>query len=91
MARKLFAYSWRTGRVDFGPTVPEGALEIARDYESRLRKNVTPACRLAYDNETLLVPGVPEADSDDEALDAILKFRDWIRQRSLKFAERRAA
>ena len=30
--------------------------------------------RLAYDNETLLVPAVPEAKTDDEDLDAVVTF-----------------
>ena len=35
---------------------------------------VSAAVRLAHDNETLLVPGGPEAKSDDAALAAVVAF-----------------
>ena len=34
--------------------------------------------RLAYDGKTLLVPGVPEAETDDEAYEAFEKWIDWL-------------
>ncbi len=39
-----------------------------------MRSTVSAVARLAYDNETLFVPGVPEAKSDDAALAAVVAF-----------------
>jgi len=39
-----------------------------------LRSTVSAVARLAYDNETLLVPGVPEAEIDAAALAAVVAF-----------------
>ena len=36
---------------------------------------------LAHDNETLLVPGVPEAKSDDDALAAVVAFVEAVETR----------
>jgi len=35
---------------------------------------ISAVARLAYDNETLLAPGVPEAKTDDEDLNAVVTF-----------------
>lgn len=41
------------------------------------RQSLEAKFRLAYDNETLLVPGIPEAENQEEALEALQKFRKW--------------
>lgn len=76
MMEYTYAYCWRSGVVRFGRRVPGGALEILRAPKGSrtLKKAVRPWCRLAYDNKTLLVPGVPEAADENAALDAVLKF-----------------
>ena len=75
------AYCWRSGHVEFGRTVPDGAILIIRGPDELVRELVEPACRLAYDNKTLLVPGIPEADSDDAACKAAMSFICWIESR----------
>jgi hypothetical protein len=39
---------------------------------------VSAVAGLAYDNETLLVPGVPEAKTDDEDLNAVVTFTEAV-------------
>ncbi len=57
----------RTGVIAITHTVPAGTLVIADDpSETLLCDTVSGLCRLAYDNRTMLVPGIPEARSDDE-------------------------
>ena len=72
----------RAGVIEFGTRTPKGCLTIAShgDREA-LEAAVGPPARLAYDNKTLLVPGIPEADSDDDALEALLAFRDQVAMR----------
>lgn len=80
-----FVFSGRDGVIEFGPFVPDGRLPIAEassaDAQSRVREIVEGICRHAYDGETLLVPGIPEADSDDQALDALFEFRRRVTDR----------
>ncbi|HEU4958981.1 MAG TPA: host nuclease inhibitor protein [Sphingomonas sp.] len=78
MAALGYAYAWRSGMIETGPAVPDGAIPIARGGLKRLSRLIDATARHAYDGATLLVPGVPEADSDDAALDALLAYRDWI-------------
>jgi hypothetical protein len=42
---------------------------------------VSAVARLAYVNETLLVPAVPEAKTDDEDLDAVVTFTKAVETR----------
>jgi hypothetical protein len=78
----VIAYCWATGRIDFGRTLPKGAIEIARGPANPLRKLVMATSRLAYDNETLLVPGAPEAISEESALDALGLHLRWLKRRA---------
>lgn len=75
----MIAYCWRTGRIDFGRTLPEGAIQIAKGPSKKLRPLIEVTARHAYDGKTLLVPGVPEADTEEHAGDALGRFIDWIR------------
>lgn len=74
------AYAWRTGRIDFGRKVPDGAIQIGEAPAKFLRKLISAASRHAYDG-TLLVPGVPEAKNGKAAVDALIAFAAWIKPR----------
>lgn len=72
---KTLAYCYRTGEIGFtDDKLPKGCLPIARG-DAELMARVEVHSRRAYDNVTLLVPGIPEANSDQEALDALFRFR----------------
>jgi len=73
------AYCDANGRIAFGQSVPSGQLMIASGPREKLVEMVSGAARHAYDGETLLVPGVPEAESLTDGLEALLRFRDRIR------------
>jgi len=72
------AYCWRSGLIEFGPKIPAGAIPIT-DIRGRQisRKSIEAGARLNY-NHQLLVPGVPEADSDQEAMTALEKWIEWL-------------
>lgn len=81
MARKIYAICDRRGVIEFADAVEEGMLPVARGYPRQLRELIDATSRHAYDGETLLVPGIPEAEDDDAALDALLAYRRWIEAR----------
>lgn len=93
MTEYTYAYCWRSGVVRFGRHVPEGALEILRAPKGSrtLKKAVRPWCRLAYDNKTLLVPGVPEAKNENTALEAVIKFASRTKEYMNKLEGQRHA
>lgn len=74
------AYCFASGKIDFGRKVPDGAILIATGPAATLRSAIGPAARLAYDNNTLLVPGVPEAENQQKAGDALAGWVDWRRK-----------
>lgn len=76
----MHAYCYASGEIMFGPKGPEGTIRIATGRAKRLRDAISPAARLAYDNKTLLVPGVPEADDQIQAGDALARWLDWRRK-----------
>lgn len=73
------AFCWQTGKIEFGRSVPDGALEIANAPAKKIRKVICATARHAYDGKTLLVPGVPEAADEDIAIDALIAYCNWIK------------
>jgi hypothetical protein len=67
--------------IEFGPRIPDGALPVDHGVEACVRERVEALARHAYDGKTLLVPGISEAQSDDEALEAAQRFRDILERK----------
>lgn len=83
-----FAFADRAGVLGFGHRVPRGVLVVADDPDlDRLYDVVEVVSRHAYDGETLLVPGIPEAETDDQALDALIAFRHEVMRRLAEEAQ----
>ncbi|EBI2125149.1 host nuclease inhibitor protein [Salmonella enterica] len=80
MKSTITAYCWASGLIEFGNTLSEGALPIVTGSEKRVRDVVTVLARHAY-NGDLLVPGIPEAASQDEAREALVRFSRAIHER----------
>lgn len=76
------AYCWASGLIGFGPEVPEGAIGIARGKDQVVRDTIEVTARHAYDNEMLLVPGVPEAPSQRDGLEALARYIQWLGERN---------
>lgn len=74
---------WRSGELVFRKKAPrrQDLLTIIHVHGHQLRRIVTAIARHAYDGETLLVPGVPEAGSDLEAIMAVKEFKRQIERR----------
>ena len=76
------AYCWQTGLIQIAPgseAMPEGALPVATGPERALRAALDAAARHGQgkSNGKLLVPGVPEAQSSVEQVDALTNWLDW--------------
>lgn len=67
---KVFCYA--SGHIQFGKTVPDGALPIASGPGRALRKLIDATARKGWgDDMPLLVPGVSEAKTHALKLDAL--------------------
>ncbi len=77
------AFVFTDGVIGFATRMPKGkcALLIAEAPAPVLRQAVSVVARHGYDGETLLVPGVPEAETSMQALEAVLRFKDRVQQR----------
>jgi len=74
----MYAFCYRSGQIHFGRKVPDGAIAMASGPARKVRDFFCGVSRHAYDGKTLLVPGIPEAEGDDEAESALRRFVDWI-------------
>ncbi len=85
------AYCFASGHIEFGNKIPAGAIVIARGPAQELRDYIEPLARHGYSTrdvsgrrtkipgtDTLLVPGIPEADNPHRALDALHRWMKWI-------------
>ena len=72
------AFADSAGVIRIGKRCPKRALPIGR---RRHFAAVSAVARLAYDNETLLVPDVPEAKTDDQDLNAVVTFTKAVETR----------
>jgi hypothetical protein len=83
MGQKLTALADSRGVITFQHErkAPDGLISFARGWSKPLRENVEVNARHAYDGKTLLVPGIPEAEHDDDALDALERFGLLIKMR----------
>ncbi len=78
----FIAFADRSGVIGFGQKCPRNALPIGHDTDlDKLKTMVSAIARRAYDNETLLVPGIPEAATTCDALNAILSFSSKLESR----------
>ena len=78
-------FGYRSGQIALGRKCPRGALELIRGDVKTVTAIVKGVARLAYDNKTWLVPGIPEADSDEDAFAALLAFKAQLSVRLSRF------
>lgn len=75
----MYAHCFRSGEIEISRKAKiEGAIQIAEAPADVLRRKVSARSRHAYDGKTLLVPGIPEAETDDEAYDAMMRFKAFL-------------
>lgn len=76
-----FAYCNRAGVIEIGSFTPKGALPLGKGKANTLTNIIQSIARLSKDNKTWLVPGVPEAETDEEALEAAIRFHARVKDR----------
>lgn len=81
---------WRSGQVVVARRVPRGAMQLVTGHGRRLNRVLGACARQAYDGKTLLVPGVPEAATDLEALEAVRRFKQMLLKLLARGPHRRA-
>lgn len=76
-AEPVTAWAWQSGLIEFGREVPEGALSFATGMDRALRTIVGGLAREGQGKSQgkLLVPGVPEATTSHQQIDA---FIAWV-------------
>lgn len=74
------AYCWRSGQIKIGRKVPDGAIAVLRGPAKFVRDTMCVCARHGYRKGVLLVPGIPEADTDDEAEAALEAFIAWVKR-----------
>lgn len=77
------AHVWRNGAIEIAAgRKPRGAIKLFTFNSLRAatvaRRVIEVSARHAYDGETLLVPGVPEAVDDDAAVTALIAWTRWV-------------
>lgn len=75
--KRELAFCFASGHLMFGKRCKRGALPIAYVSEND-KDQFTAMARLAYDGETWLVPGVPEAEDQLAGVEALERFRDRV-------------
>ena len=75
---KITACAWASGLIEFGRTLPDGALPIITGEENRIRDLIDIHARHSRAGSELLVPGVPEASNQHEGCNALMRFTDLI-------------
>ncbi len=79
----------RRGVIRIGDDAPRGDLVLASATRpERLMKAVQAIARHGYDNATWLVPGVPEADNDDAAMEAVVAFQERLHRHLRRHPDR---
>lgn len=74
-------YCYRSGEIGFAlRKEPCGAIVIASAPHGIAEPAVHGSARLAYDNQTWLVPGIPEAKDDEDAYQAMLRYESTLRR-----------
>jgi hypothetical protein len=82
---KIYAHCDRSGIIEFSKSQAiSGLVCLCWGEDKNLIDVVGVLSRHAYDNKTLLVPGIPEADSDAEAFQAAARFMERLSERGLE-------
>jgi len=73
------AWCWASGLIEVGDTVPEGAIKIAEGQSCDLKYQIDAVSRHCKGGLCLvrLVPGIPEAETQEAKADALAAWLDW--------------
>lgn len=76
------AFAFRDGRIEFGSKCPVDAIPIANSPNKRkLLKIISGNARHSHNGNSLLVPGIPEAADEDDAVLSLRYFSEIVAMR----------
>lgn len=76
----MIAYVWANGVVEFTNSgLPPHALPNPQWDDEDFKRTVLGLCRLSYDGQSRLIPGIPEAQNEEEKLEALGRFDDTLK------------
>lgn len=76
---ETFAWVWASGLIETGTEVPDGVMTFCTGEDCAVRELVGVVARHGYNGE-LLMPGVPEATDEDDAIEALIRFVQHLKQ-----------
>ncbi|OGB58479.1 MAG: hypothetical protein A2503_10140 [Burkholderiales bacterium RIFOXYD12_FULL_59_19] len=78
-AEPVHAWAWQSGLIEFGREVPEGAISFATGMDVPLRQRVDAVARHGQGKieGKLLVPGVPEAETEKAKVETLYAWVNW--------------
>lgn len=68
----------RSGKAYVRQSVPQGTISVITGRKTELVELLSVHARHGFDGETFLVPGVPEAENERAALQALRKWQDRL-------------
>lgn len=75
----MYMHCYRSGEIVLSRAPDmEGAISLCEGSKDDLLQRLSAKARLAYDGETWLVPGLPEAQTEDVAMDALNVFYERV-------------
>lgn len=77
----MIAHAYASGLIVFKRGKVPGTLPITYGKADLLRKHVGALARRSYDGKQLLVPGIPEAASFQQRMEALLRFKALVDKR----------
>jgi hypothetical protein len=83
-SNQMKAFCYRSGLLEMATEVPAGALELAEAPEDIMIDAILGSARLSRTTDQWLVPGVPEANTDEAALDAAISYQKHL-EKSIGF------
>ncbi|PIL20509.1 hypothetical protein P775_08245 [Puniceibacterium antarcticum] len=78
MTQTTYAHCSRDGLISFSARQNHPGLICIGSGGAAFRNLVDIRARHAKDSDALIVPGVPEAASDADALECVAYFTDWL-------------
>jgi len=72
--KSITAFVWANGLIQFGVTVPDGALPVLKGPEKAVRDIIDVLAVHCWDNVSLKIGDVATAKNDDDALEAVRRF-----------------
>jgi hypothetical protein len=76
---KITAYCFASGHIEFGSTVPDGAIALAIGEDKTVREIISGTAQLSrQDNDAWFVPGVAGAPNQREGVLAVARYIQWL-------------